>query len=125
LKEFNLSDIAQDKYLYLTTVGRVTGRCHTVELWFAACERCIYLSHEGLPTDWMKNLCQHEQVEFMVGGKRFTGLARIITDINAFDRGKRALYYKYYGSAQAAIIDDWFSESSVIEISDIQNVDHT
>jgi hypothetical protein len=63
LSRRELTNIKQEKHLYLTTVGRVTGRQHTVELWFAVSEGKIYLSHEGAPTDWMKNLCKTDQVE--------------------------------------------------------------
>lgn len=65
------------------------------------------------PTDWMKNLRART-------GKRFTGQGRRISTIEIFNRGKLALYRKYYGLAPTDIIDDWFSESSVIEISAIE-----
>lgn len=114
-----------EKHLYLTTVGRETGRRHTVELWFAVSEGNIYLSHEGPPTDWMKNLCKTDHVEITITGNRFTGRARVISDAEVFNRGKHALYHKYYGLAPHDVIDDWFSESSIIEINAIEDVDPT
>lgn len=123
--KLKLTDIEQEKYLYLTTVGRVTGRRHTVELWFAVSEGNIYLSHEGSSTDWMKNLRKTDHVEIAITDKCFTGRGRIISDMTIFNRGKRALYNKYYGSAPPEIIDDWFSESSIIEISVIESNNHT
>jgi hypothetical protein len=30
--------------------------------------------------------------------------------------GKHALYLKYYGPAEKAVIDDWFSASVVVEL---------
>jgi hypothetical protein len=125
LKKIDLTDIAQGRHLYLTTFGRITGRRHTVELWFAINDGHIYLSHEGTTTDWMKNLRKIDQVEIAITGNRFTGRARIVAEIAIFDRGKHALYHKYYGSAPADTIDDWFSESSVIEISAIERDNHT
>jgi hypothetical protein len=124
LGKLKLTDIMHEKHLYLTTVGRVTGRSHTVELWFAVSDGNMYLSHEGSPTDWMKNLQKTDHVEITVTDKRFTGRARIISDIEVFNRGKNALYHKYYDDAPAAIIDDWFSESSIIEISAIESNNH-
>jgi hypothetical protein len=35
---------------------------------------------------------------------------------DAFETGKYALYRKYYGDATKEVIDDWFSESTVIEV---------
>lgn len=125
MTEIDLTDIAQDKYLYLTTYGRVTGRRHTVELWFAVSDGQIYLSHEGATTDWMKNFRSIDQVEFTITSKRFTGRARIVAEIAVFDRGKQALYHKYYGSAPADTIDDWFSESCIVEISAIEKGNRT
>ena len=37
--------------------------------------------------------------------------------MEVFEIGKHALYRKYYGEASKSVIDDWFSESNVIEIS--------
>ena len=114
------SEVADEKYIYLTTRGRRTGKLHMVELWFAVAGGKIYLSHEGKYTDWMKNILKDSRVEFRVGRMQFKGEARIIKDGEAFETGKYALYLKYYGKASENIIDDWFSESAVIEITIIE-----
>ena len=125
MDKLKLTDITHEKHLYLTTIGRVTEHRHTVELWFAVSEDNIYLSHEGISTDWMKNLRKTDHVEITIGNKRFTGRGRIVSEMDIFNRGKQALYLKYYGLAPADVIDDWFSESSVIEISAIESDNHT
>jgi len=112
-----VSRVADEKYIYLTTRGRETGNPHTVELWFAIAENKIYLSHEGAYTDWMKNILEDGQVEFKIGKIQFKGSARIAEGGEAFELGKHALYLKYYGKADEDTIDDWFSESTIIEIS--------
>ena len=81
-----------------------------------------YLSHEGPPTDWMKNLCKTDHVEITIIGNRFTGRARVISEAEVFNRGKHALYHKYYGLAPHNVIDDWFLESSINKISAIEDV---
>ena len=73
----------------------------------------------------MKNLCKTDHVEITITGNRFTGRARVISDAEVFNRGKHALYHKYYGLAPHDVIDDWFSESSIIEINAIEDVDPT
>lgn len=108
--------VANEKYIYLTTRGRRTGNPHTVELWFAIAEGRIYLSHEGPYTDWMKNILNDDHVEFRINDVKFRGRARIIRSGKMFEIGKRALYLKYYGRASKSVINDWFSESRVIEI---------
>jgi hypothetical protein len=109
--------LADEKYIYLTTRGRKTGKPHTVELWFALAGKKIYLSHEGAYTDYMKNILKDSQVEFKIGNIKFKGNSRIVEGGEAFEVGKHALYLKYYGKAEEDTINDWFSESTIIEIS--------
>ena len=116
----SLAEVAGEKYIYLTTRGRKTGKPHTVELWFAYIGSRLWLSHEGTYTDWMKNIVKDSSVEFRIGSLRFKGKARLVRDGDAFERGKRALYKKYYGEASKDVVDDWFSESIVVEITPLQ-----
>lgn len=113
----DLSRVTDDKYIYLTTIGRKSGNLHTVELWFAIAGKEVYLSHEGTYTDWMKNILEDNRVEFKIGKIQFKGNARITESEEALELGKRALYLKYYGKADKETINDWFSESTIIEIS--------
>lgn len=106
-----------EKYIYLTTVGRNTNRPHTVELWFAVAGENIYLSHEGADTDWMKNILADDHVEFRIRDHLLRGRAKILENGESFEIGKNSLYLKYYGEATKNTIDDWFSESKVIEIN--------
>ena len=112
----DIASVADEKYIYLTTSGRRTGRLHTVELWFAVAQGKLYLSHEGKYTDWMKNILNNNRVTFTIRGLDWEGTARIVRSGDAFETGKYALYRKYYGDASKEVIDDWFSESTVIEI---------
>ena len=114
--------IGQEKYITLTTKGRKTGKLHTVELWFANVEGKLYLSHEGKDTDWMKNILKDDYVEFRIGEIRWKGRARIVRGGEAFERGKQSLYLKYYGRASMNVIDDWFSESTIVEVSMIESM---
>ena len=117
LGNMDVSKVAGEKYIYLTTKGRKTGSPHTVELWFALAGKKIYLSHEGTYTDYMKNILKDDRVEFKIGKIQFKGNARIVEGGEAFEVGKHALYLKYYGKAEEDTINDWFSESTIIEIS--------
>jgi len=118
----DVSRVADEKHIHLTTRGRKTGNPHTVELWFAMAGKKIYLSHEGAYTDWMKNILADDRVGFKIGKIRFEGSARIVEGREIFELGKHALYLKYYGKADDDTIDDWFSESAIIEISIIGTV---
>jgi deazaflavin-dependent oxidoreductase (nitroreductase family) len=113
----NLESIGNEKFIYLTTFGRKTGKAHTVELWFASHNGRIFLSHEGKHTDWMKNLKSNKRVSVRIDSLKFDANARITGNGESREVGKRALYEKYYGPASKETIDDWFELSTVIELT--------
>jgi len=113
----NIEAVKKNHYIYLTTTGRNSGKPHTVELWFAYSEGKLYLSHEGAYTDWMKNIEKNEKVSARIEEVRFTGRAKIVGEGTSREQGKKALYEKYYKPASKAVIDDWFSLSTVIELT--------
>ena len=113
----DLARVAFGKHIHLTTRGRKTGKPHTVELWFAADNGKVYLSHEGKETDWMKNIKKNSEVSFEIGVKSFTGKARYLEDhTDEAEMAKAALYEKYYGKGTKEVIEDWFSLSRFLVI---------
>lgn len=113
----DLASVAFEKYVHLTTIGRKTGKSHTVELWFASSGDRVYLSHEGKETDWMKNIKVSKRVRFEIGGRKFIGNARLLEDhIEEAWTAKVALYEKYYGKAAKEAIEDWFSLSKLVAV---------
>ena len=113
----DVNSVVKEKYVHLTTRGRKSGNPHTVELLFAIAGNRIYLSHEGNYTDWMKNILVDGRVELEIGKIQLKGNARIVESGEVFEVGKHALYLKYYGKADEDTINDWFTESTIIEIS--------
>jgi deazaflavin-dependent oxidoreductase (nitroreductase family) len=112
-----LEKVASEKLVHVTTIGRKTRNPHTAELWFAIRNGRVYLSHEGSETDWMKNIENNDKILFEIGGKNFTGRARILENgTEEAWEAKVALYEKYYGKASKEIIEDWFSLSRLITI---------
>lgn len=108
----------REKFVYLTTTGRKTGREHVVELWFALSGGKIYLSHEGARTDWMKNIARDERVKMGIGSEIVSGKGRLTANgSTGRDVGMKALYEKYYGPASKQVLDDWFELSTVVEIT--------
>jgi deazaflavin-dependent oxidoreductase (nitroreductase family) len=113
----DLENVASQKLVHLTTTGRMSGKPHTVEIWFALRNEKVYLSHEGKETDWMKNIKKHSQVSFEIGGKNFNGNAHYLEDgTEEAWTGKVALYEKYYGRATKEVIEDWFSLSRLLVV---------
>ena len=112
--------LRKEKFAYLTTVGRRSGKVHTVELWFAWSGDKIFLSHEGAFTDWMKNIAHSHKARLRIGKLNFEADGRIVQEGEARELGKKALYEKYYGSAPKVTIDDWFELSTIIELTPIK-----
>lgn len=117
MSEIDLEKVKSEKFIHLTTRGRKTGRPHRVELWFAAKDGRVYLSHEGEETDWMRNIRTNEEVSFEIAGRNFTGSGRYIEgDTEEAWTAKVTLYEKYYGKAAKDVIEDWFSLSRIVSI---------
>ena len=112
--------LRKEKFAYLTTVGRRTGKAHTVQLWFAYADGKIFLSHEGHYTDWMKNIAHGSPVRARIGTLSLEAYGTILKEGESCELGKRSLYEKYYGPAPKATIDDWFELSTVIELTPIK-----
>lgn len=116
MSSIDTSRVADEKYIYLTTIGGRSGNPHTVELWFVFIGGKIYLRHEGKYTDWMKNIIKDDRIEFRIRDIPLKGRACIVKKGKMFEVGKHAPYFKDSGKANEDIICDWFSESTVIEI---------
>ena len=112
--------LSKEKFAYLTTVGRKTGKTHTVELWFAFANGKIFLSHEGDNTDWMKNIVHHGRVRLRIGRLSLEADGTILRESESSELGKRSLYEKYYGPAPKSTIDDWFELSALIELTPVK-----
>ena len=116
----NIPILRTEKFAYLTTVGRKTGKPHTVELWFAFAGGKIFLSHEGEYPDWMRNIIHDKRVHVRIGRLDLEADASILHPGELQDLGKISLYEKYYGPAPKTTIDDWFELSTIIELTPVK-----
>jgi hypothetical protein len=76
----DLTSLAAEDFCYLTTIGRVTGRAHTIEIWFAV---------------WVKNLCLNPRVAVLIDQEHFDGRARIVESPEEDALARRLLVEKY------------------------------
>jgi deazaflavin-dependent oxidoreductase (nitroreductase family) len=92
------SCFAGEQYCYLTTTGRVTGRPHRIEIWFAIDREMLYMLSGGRErSDWVKNLRRTPAVTVELGTDRFEGRARIVADPAEDERARALLHDKYAG----------------------------
>jgi deazaflavin-dependent oxidoreductase (nitroreductase family) len=91
-------DLAAESFCYLTTVGRVTGRPHEIEIWFSLVPetRTLYmLAGGGDRSDWVKNLRREPAVTVRIAGEELKGTARVVEEAGEDGLARRLLVEKY------------------------------
>jgi deazaflavin-dependent oxidoreductase (nitroreductase family) len=92
----DLRALADEDFCYLTTPGRVTGRPHTIEIWFALDGEVLYMLSGGRDgSDWVKNLQRTPEVTVCIANERFEGHARVVEDAKEDELVRRLLIEKY------------------------------
>lgn len=93
---FDLQELAGEDFCYLTTTGRVTGRPHTVEIWFALHNSTLYILSGGLDrADWVKNSLRQPRVSIKIRDSIIAGQARPVKDEEEDALARRLLFDKY------------------------------
>ena len=90
-----LRALVHEQYCYLTTTGRVTGRPHEIEIWFALDGDTLYMLSDSHGSDWVKNLRRTPRVTVRIAGERFEGSARVVEDGEEDELARRLLVEKY------------------------------
>ena len=102
-----LDEVAGEPFCYVTTTGRSTGGPHTIEIWFAIEGRTLYvLSGGGDRSDWVRNLIRTPETAVRIGGREYTGRARIVAD-GGEDRLARRLLLEKYAPTYSGDLSEW------------------
>ena len=92
----NLRELAAEDFCYLTTVGRVSGRPHEIEIWFAIEDRTLYMLSGGRDrSDWVRNLRRNPKVTVRINGESLDGRARETESAEEDELARRLLVEKY------------------------------
>ena len=98
--------INREDYCYVRTTGRVTGKPHEIEIWFALHGDTIYiLAGNGHDSDWVKNVKKQPSVPVRIAKKTYAGTARIVTAKREDALARKLLLAKY--SPTNSDLDDW------------------
>lgn len=104
----DLAAVADEELCYLTTTGRVTGRPHTIEIWFGvAGGRAYLLAGGGDGADWVRNLRADPQVVLRVAGEEVPATAAVVTDPDEEAVARRLLAAKYQGWSEGEPLSGW------------------
>lgn len=92
--------LATEDFAYLTTIGRVTGNPHEVEIWFALQGTTAYLmngdsKHDAGKADWVRNLLKQPSVSLRIADQTFKASGRIVTEADEDALARRLLLAKY------------------------------
>ena len=101
--------MADEDFAYVTTTGRVTGKRHTIEIWFALRDGVIYmLSGGGAGADWVKNIKKDGDVRIRIGSQTVPARARIVRAGTKEDQLARELLDgKYMGWREGKRLSSW------------------
>ena len=98
---------AEESFLYLTTVGRRTGKLHRIEIWFAANDGRLYLLSGGRErADWVRNLQVDPRVTVELGGETREGVAQVPAAGTREDQLARELLVAKYAPSEDNL-DEW------------------
>ena len=99
--------MADDDYCYLTTVGRVSGRPHTIEIWFALQGETLYmLAGGGDGADWVRNARRSPAVTVRIRDVEFSRCARVVEQDEEEALARRLLVEKYQPRYQGSL-EEW------------------
>lgn len=69
----------EPEFLYLTTIGRRTGRPREIEIWFTRrAGRCYLVAETGERAQWVRNMRADPRVRWRIGVRTSVGRARVV-----------------------------------------------
>ena len=106
----NLSALNEEDFCYLTTTGRVSGRPHTVEIWFAIQQETLYiLSGGGDRADWVRNALRQPRVSIRIDQTTLSAQARLVRDGQEDALARKLLFEKY--NTPDEDLEEWARDS--------------
>jgi deazaflavin-dependent oxidoreductase (nitroreductase family) len=98
---------ASEPFLYLTTIGRRTGRRHRIEIWFAERDGRLYLLSGGRDrADWVRNIKSNQRVTVELGSESHDGVAHMVEADTAEDQRARDLLVAKYADTEGDL-EEW------------------
>jgi deazaflavin-dependent oxidoreductase (nitroreductase family) len=114
----NLDQLQNEDFCYLTTTGRISGRTHTIEIWFALHGKTLYILAGGREkSDWVKNILKLPTVQVRIGQSVFNGQGRVVdVQDGKEDAFARALVFDKYTPRDSDDLTDWARTSLPVAV---------
>jgi deazaflavin-dependent oxidoreductase (nitroreductase family) len=111
------SGLAAEEYCYLTTMGRVSGKPHEIEIWFGMQRNTLYLLSGGMDrSDWVKNLLKDPHVTVRIARHTFLSMARLVKDEMEELLARNLLADKYKEGGADGSLSEWARTALVVAI---------
>ena len=111
-----LASFKAEAYCYFTTIGRVTGNPHEIEIWFGLNDATLYLMSGDGKSDWMKNLIKDPAVTVRIKQHTFNATARLVKDEAEQTLARNLLADKYKERESDGSLSDWAQSALVVGI---------
>lgn len=110
-------ELRGERYCYLTTQGRVTGRRHTAELWFVPEAGGLYLmSGSGGLTQWCLNLQAEEQGVVRIGDRSWLARVAFLDDDDPDRATVLARFHDKYDPPDKDRLGAWLRSATVVQL---------
>jgi deazaflavin-dependent oxidoreductase (nitroreductase family) len=120
-ENIDIESLSEVEFCYLTTIGRVTGNPHEIEIWFGVQNNSIYLmSGGGTKSDWVKNLLKNPNVSVRIANNTFRGTARLVQEEPVEMIARNMLADKYNEREADGSLSEWAGTALVVAI-DVQS----
>lgn len=112
----HIEAFAHEDFCYLTTTGRISGRPHTIEIWYVLHGETLYMLSGGLDqSDWVKNLLHNAAVAVKIKERVFPGHARVVKDAQE-DALARQLIAGKYPSTEEEDLTAWYRDALPVAV---------
>jgi deazaflavin-dependent oxidoreductase (nitroreductase family) len=112
-----VTDLAELDFCYLVTTGRITGKPHEIEIWFALDDGIVYLlAGGGERSDWVRNIIARPTVTVRIGDVERTTRARVVEPGTDEDAVARRLLLEKYGPRDGSDLTEWGRASLPVAI---------
>ncbi len=110
-------DADDEEFCDVTTRGRVTGRPHEIEIWFARDTATLHLlSGGGHRADWVRNLEADPSVTVRLRDVTYTAIARVLQPGTPEDRAARDRVFAKYAARGYDGLDGWRERALVVAL---------
>jgi deazaflavin-dependent oxidoreductase (nitroreductase family) len=110
-----LASVREQKEVRLTTIGRRSGKPHTIPVWFLVDGPLVYLNTLDTTRDWVRNAQKNPEVRLDFGAFTLAGRLRTVTDERTDARARELLRGKYWAAWAGGLVGQGPKATFVVE----------